>query len=280
LHRRKYTKILILFIAATLFFESTYAQNGEVRTTNEAEGYSFVAPKGWASNATAEGYAFVEPGQNIILVVKAHNYRDHNAFIADANLEKDGLQLVGGHQDIRGGKIFRTSGNTPQGLAIIDTAVVYRSDGGGVAIVALTDNANSERGFNTALAVANSMTFRPPQVSAVAQRVRQGLTGKQLTYLYTGSGYSERKDIVLCSNGTFYQSTGMGGFSPGNSDGGSFAARGGHAGSWSIAPNGGSLLLRFNSGGTTSYTLSARQASNEVGLNGQRFFIQSQNVCQ
>ena len=157
----------------------------------------------------------------IVIIVKPHNYRDHQAFWADVNLEADGLELVGQQQNISHGKIFRTVKRTPQGVGYIDTAVTYRPDGkGGVAVVSITDQTNSEKGFKTALAIANSMEFHTPKVSAVADQVRQLLAGKQLTYLYTASGYSERKDIVLCQSGVFYQSTDMGGFSPGRVDDG------------------------------------------------------------
>ncbi|MBX3290832.1 MAG: hypothetical protein KF855_16065 [Acidobacteria bacterium] len=273
-------KIFFSVLISLMLCLFSFGQTTAKRVKSEIEGYSFLQPNGWTSNQTAEGFSFVDQAQLIVIIVKSHNYRDHQAFWADANLEADGLELVGEQQNITGGKIFRTIKRTPQGVGYIDTAVVYRSDGrGGVAVVAITDQANSEKGFNTALAIANSMEFAAPKASAVAEQVRQALAGKQLTYLYTASGFSERKDIMLCRDGVFYQSTDMGGFSPGNSNDGSFAATGNKTGKWLIGADGKTLTLRFNNGAVSSFTVSARQASNEVGLDGQRYFVRSQSRC-
>ena len=37
--------------------------------------------------------------------------------------------------------------------------------------------------------------------------------------------------------------------------------------------------MAFDTAGTVEYTLSARQASNEIGMDGQRWFVQGQTVC-
>ena len=250
------------------------------RLTSESDGYSFAAVKGWTNSADGDGFALFNPAKTIVIAVKAHNYRDFAAFAADANLEKDGLELVGKPQAVKGGQIFRTVKRAAQGTAVIDTAVVFSGSGGGVAVVAITNEANAETGFNTVAAVASSIQFFQPKVSEVSGKVRTLLAGKRLTYLYTGNGYSERKDIVLCGNGAFYQSTDMGGFSPNDVGGPSFSARGGRRGRWSINANGSKLVLVFDGANSVEYALSSRQASNEIGMNGQRWFVQSQDLCR
>jgi hypothetical protein len=270
---------LSLFILMLFCTVAAFAQVPE-RLSSDGEGYSFAAVKSWSNTASGDGFAIVNPAKTIVVAVKAHSYRDFAAFAADANLERDGLELVGKPQDVKGGQIFRTVKRSPQGMAVIDTAVVFSANGGGVVVVAITDEANAATGFNTAAAIANSVQFFQPKVSATAEKVRSVLAGKRLLYLFTGNGYSERKDIVLCSNGAFYQSTDMGGFTPGNVDGPSFAATGGKRGRWSVSSNGAKLVMAFDAAGTVAYTLAARQASNEIGMNGQRWFVQSQSVCR
>ena len=267
-----------LLLVLLLVSAAAFGQAAE-RLTSDGDGYSFVAVKGWTSTTNGDGFAIVNPAKTIVIAVKAHSYRDFAAFAADANLERDGLELVGKPQEVRGGQIFRTVKRSPQGMAVIDTAVVFSANGSGVVVVAITDEANATDGFSTAAAIANSIQFFQPKVSATAEKVRSLLAGKRLIYLFTGNGYSERKDIVLCSNGVFYQSLDMGGFSAGNVDGPSFAATGGKRGRWSVSANGGKLVMAFDTAGTVQYTLSARQASNEIGMNGQRWFVQSQTVC-
>ena len=267
-----------LLLALLLVSAAAFGQAAE-RFTSDGDGYSFAAVKGWTNAASGDGFAIVNPAKTIVIAVKAHSYKDFSAFAADANLERDGLELVGKPQEVRGGQIFRTVKRSPQGMAVIDTAVVFSANGGGVVVVSIADEANAADGFNTAASIANSVQFFQPKVSATAEKVRSVLAGKRLLYLFTGNGYSERKDIVLCSNGVFYQSLDMGGFSAGNVDGPSFAATGGKRGRWSVSANGTKLVMAFDTAGTVQYTLSARQASNEIGMNGQRWFVQSQTVC-
>lgn len=274
---RNKLRISILIAAFCLVVPSALAQS---KLASESEGYTLTAPKGWISERSAQGFGIVNAAKTIVIAVTAHAYKDVASFAADANLEREGLELVGKPQDVRGGQIFRTVKRSPQGMAVIDTAIIFRPDGGGVVVVSITDEANAVTGFNTAVAIANSIEFFQPKISEIAGRVRSLLAGKRLLYLYTGNGYSERKDLVLCSNGVFYQSLDMGGFSAGNVDGPSFAATGGKRGRWSISPDGSRLVMAFDTAGTVQYTLSARQASNEVGMNGQRWFVQSQAVCR
>jgi hypothetical protein len=271
-------RTLSIFALMLGLFVAALAQTSE-RLSSDGDGYSFAAVKGWTNTASGDGFAIVNPAKTVVIAVKAHAYKDFAAFAADADLERDGLELVGKPQDVRGGQIFRAVKRSPQGMAVIDTAVVFKSSGGGVAVVSITDEANAVTGFNTAAAIANSIQFFQPKVSATADKVRSVLAGKRLLYLYTGNGYSERKDVVLCSDGVFYQSTDMGGFSAGNVDGPSFAANGGKRGRWSVSANGSKLMMTFDAAGTVAYTLSARQASNEIGMNGQRWFVQAQTVC-
>ena len=65
-----------------------------------------------------------------------------------------------------------------------------------------------------------------------------------------------------------------------SSGGGSFGSLAAKHGTWTISPNGAKLILSFQNGGTVEYQISKRQASNEIGLNGKRFFVQSQDKCR
>lgn len=262
------------------FALSIYSQ-GQQRLTSEAGGFSFEVPKDWTGHETGPtSFALINTAKTIVIEVRSHNYRNFTAFMADANLQRDGLEIIAKPQEFKGGTTFRSVKRTPNAMTVIDAFVLFTTGGGGVQIAAITDRANADAGFNAGLAIAGSVKFEVPKANGLSDQVRKLLAGKLLTYLYTGSGYSERKDILLCNSGTFYQTTDMGGFAQKDVDGPSFAATGGKSGSWSIDPTGSKLILRFQNGGTSEFTLSARQASNEIGLNNQRFFVQSQNRCQ
>lgn len=252
------------------------------RLSSEADGYSFAPPKGWASQASGDGFALVNPAKTVLIAVKAHSYKDFAAFNVDANLQRDGLEPVGKPQEIAGGYTFRTVKRSAQGMTVVDTCVLFSGNGraGGVIVVAFSDEANANAGFEAGLSVAGSVKFEQPKITAAAEKVRSLLSGKKLTYIFTGNGYSERQDILLCGSGIFYQSTDLGGFTANDVDGPSFAATGGKSGRWSINAGGNKLVLQFAGGAAAEYVLSARQAGNEIGMNGKRFFVQSQNLCR
>ncbi len=103
------------------------------------------------------------------------------------------------------------------------------------------------------------------------------LRGKHLIYLYTASGFSERTDIYLCASGRFFYRSD----SSSLSNNGSGVVGANSEGNWEISPGGGgSLILQFGNGTTRQYKLSRRQAGNEIGLNGNRYFVQTQNECR
>jgi len=268
---RIFAGILILFSATAVF-----SQTESERLTDASQTYSFLPPAGWNSNADSEGFGLVNPQKTIVLAIKAHSYANFAAFAADANLDRDGVELVGEPIEISGGTAFRTTKQTPKGVLHIGTCVMFSENGGGMMIVALSNEANAVAALEAGWNVSKTVQFYKPKQTAATSS--SPLSGKHLMYLYTGNGYSERKDIYLCSSGGFYQSTGMGGFTPNNADGASFGAMGKKHGTWSIS--GTKLMLKFQNGGTTTYTISKRSASNEIGLNGNRYFVQEQNICQ
>lgn len=273
--------LLCLSSVANAQTAQTKQPSAEQKLTDAASGYDFVVPAGWKSQQSDEGFGLVNAAQTIVIAVKTHNYASFEAFAAEANLERDGLELVGKVQDLSGGgKVFRTVKRTPQGTVVIDTSVLFSPHGGGVAVVALSSETNAEEAFKKSVQIAQTVRFFKPQESDVATQWQKALSGKHLLYLYTASGYTERKDIYLCASGAFYQGSNAGGFNQNDSGDGSFGAHSGKSGTWKVSARGGlKLILQFQNGATAEYTITRRQASNEVGLNGQRFFVQTQNKC-
>ena len=270
-------KIFLLVVVAYICFSSENdAQVRETRLKDPSGAFSFVVPDKWKSESNTEGFAMANPEKTVILIVKTHNYASFEDFVADANLARDGLEHVGEPQRITNGVTFRTAKRAQQGTMVVDTCVLFSPNGGGLVIVGLSDEENATASFEAGLAVANSVQFSKPAEGGSGPFVAQ-LKGKHLLYLFTGNGYSERKDIYLCSSGEFYQSNDMGGFNPNDSGDSSFGSRRSTHGTWTVS--GTTLTLQFRGAGTTRHALSKRSASNEVALNGQRFFVKAQNVC-
>ena len=177
----------------------------ETRPTDENSGYSFTVPTGFKAQKSDEGFALVNTAQTILIVVKSHDFQTMKEFDAQSNLERDGLTQVGKVQDVGNkGKHFRVSKQTPQGLGIVDTFVMFSTFGGGTLVVAISETANHEEGFQAGLRVAESVAFTKRQTSSAETQWQTVLRGKHLLYLYTANGFSERRDIYLCPSGEFY----------------------------------------------------------------------------
>ncbi len=142
--------------------------------------------------------------------------------------------------------------------------------------VAMSETDKANTAFQKALEISKTARFSKPQQSEAASEWQNFLRGKHLLYLYTANGFSTRKDIYLCSNGTFRSNSGDSSISIN----GTVATSGNSSGTWRVSSAGGArLILNFNSGGVAEYELSTRQASNEIGLNGARYFVKSDSGC-
>lgn len=269
--------LLLIFIAAN----SGDAQNqtDKKRLNHTSGNYSFLPPDNFEAKQSEEGFALVDSAKTAILVVKSHNYPNFQQFANDANLEKDGFTLIGKIQDLgEKNKTFRASKQNSQGSLIADTFVLFSPFGGGVIVVALSDAKNAENGFKKGLEISNSLNFSKPAAVSGNIPLENAFRGKHLLYFYTTSGFSERTDIYLCQSGAFIYRVNSSSLSAS----GSGAIGGNSDGRWRIASSAGSanLILQFNNGSTRQYSISARQASNEVGLNGKKFFVQNHNQCR
>ncbi len=274
---------IILTFSMLSFGQGVNGVSAGQRLGDQAAGYSFTAPSGWKFNKGEGGFAMVDPAETVIVSVRAHSYNNFQAAIRDTNLE--GFQIAGEPQDLKnGGKAVRVTKKNVNGLGVVDFFVLFSPNGGGVVVMVLSDSRDSVAAFNAGLNISNSVAFARTQQAGVPPRQEGNATGwqaafagKHLLYMYSGNGYFEEKHIYLCRDGSFLQKTGTGGYTPGNSDGGSFAGRGGHRGTWSV--NGSTLVLQFQDGDVGRYTITQRSARNEVGLNGRRYFVQSNAGC-
>lgn len=254
---------LVLALAAPLL-----AQEQRIR---DASGFSTTAPAGWTVRQDGSGSVAVDPSQTGMIVVKSHSYPNFEAFAADANLARDGFQLVGEVQTLSPTeRFFRAAKPTASGYLIADTFLSFAPAGGGSLIVCFTDDQHADDLYQHGLRMTRAVRFEAPDPQ-VANAWIAALGGKHLIALETGNGYSERTDLYLFGSGEFryrHDASSL-------SQNGSGALAGGSDGRWSITP-GGELVLQFANGNRQSYQLSARAARNEVGLNGRRFFVTEQ----
>ncbi|MCA1625313.1 MAG: hypothetical protein LC768_14035 [Acidobacteria bacterium] len=275
-------KLRVLFLSFLILssVNSVFSQSKETekRLSDTIGGYSFAAPPGFDSKQNEEGFGLVNTEKTVVIAVKNHNFKSFEEFSAQSNLEKDGFSLIGKVQDFdKKGKVFLVAKQTAEGVLMVDTFVLFSPYGGGTLIVAFSEKDDNQKRFQAALQIAKSVTFTKPQISEAASQWQTLLRGKHLLYLYTASGFSERTDIYLCSSGAFFYRSD----SSSLSNNGSGIVGTNSDGNWKISSNGGgSLILQFGNGTVREYKISRRQAGNEIGLNGNRYFVQTQNECR
>ena len=115
---------------------------------------------------------------------------------------------------------------------------------------------------------------------------KKRIAGKQLLYLYTssgaGGGSNEKRTYDLCSNGNFIMAYDNG-YTSSNANN-DFSAAGSDEGSgtWEVysLKGQGLLLLRSRSGSITTKTLTDRKSSNEINVDGTKYFVTNVENCR
>ncbi|PAP75855.1 hypothetical protein [Rubrivirga marina] len=280
--------VLLLFAATT----------GTAQTVSDADwGIRFEPPAGWAPQPTAEGYLFVAPGQDAVLLVLPHDAPTLDALRTEAQRGlADGL----GTQLTLAGPLepFGTDGLAADFAGWIEGSpararVVGRvaPSGGGATVLAAGGLEADETALaDRAEAVARSIVFSAPPASAARsagalpagseeEEWRQFLHGCRLFRSSSydsgdGSGYIDEATIDLCP-GYFTLSdqstTVFGEMDPVSGDSPSVHRDARGAGAWSVGRRGGDsvLQLRFHDG--RSRTLTLGYDDGKTFLDGQRW---------
>ena len=277
--------VVMLVFAVVSFGQAGTVTSGQ--RLSDPAGYSFIAPSGWKSSKGTNGFVLVDPAETVIISVRPHSYNNFQAVARDTTFEP-GYEAAGEPQELKnGGKAVRVTKKTPDSVGVLDFFVSFSPKGGGVIVMAISDIRKSDDAFYAAMKISDSILFsNSPQPATVlpstptsssASGWQSALSGKHLLYMYSGNGYFEEKHIYLCQSGTFIQTTGSGGYTPGDSDGGSFAGKGGRRGQWSV--DAATLVLQFQDGSVGNYKIVQRPARNEIALNGNRYFVQANAGC-
>jgi hypothetical protein len=270
---------------------------GGQSVSDPALGLRFTVPAGWKhqkqQNVHMLGHDTI-PG---MVIITPHTFSSVQEVMASASEPlyqgQDGQLMVSGQPTPLANNIIAADyGGHMQGKQARGRIVAVLSPfGGGVLIMAGTEASSyGPQHAQLAEGIARSMQFSKPEMSGEIQAWTQRLRGRRLTYLrsnrdsgVTGSHFeSTERNIYLCSDGTF-QGTSQsqiafdtqGGFGHGTS-GGPLSGDG----RWEVAALGGgvSLVLRLTNGETLTYRLETN--GNQTFLEGQRWFVVENPVCQ
>ncbi len=283
--KKHFSLLVLIVLSANSFFaqtKSNVASNSVPKVIQDkANGYSFTMPKNWTYKAADGGYLLENAGGTAVIALKLHTYQNFESFAAaEVNLEKEGLKVSGELQDLgNGGRTFRLYRAEGTKNVIVDTFYLQSAFRGGLVIVSLTnDNESAKNAFETANQLTKTVSFFAPPRSPLDQQLNTAFSGKKLSFFYTGNGYSEQKIIWLCGSGIYEskaETSSVSGL-------GSGATTGGDQGSWLISTIGNTSYLILNSQqgkGQRKFSITQRQASNEVGLNGVKYFVQTHTGC-
>jgi hypothetical protein len=161
---------------------------------------------------------------------------------------------------------------------ILDVVLSLSKFDGGVLIVGVsTDEASADVAVKGVAAVVATLKYFAVKKTPQDTATQNAFGGKKLRYLTSGNGYRESRTIWLCKSGAFASQLESGSFS----SLGTGSTSSSDKGTWQVKKVGSSitLTLRSQDGGQIEYQVTVRQASNEIGLNGNRYFVEQHNEC-
>jgi hypothetical protein len=260
--------------------------NGQ-RITDSQNGFSFNAPSGWTQQPNqGNGYAFINgTDDNNVIAIATHNYNNITQVTEQSNQAQQLGNLVLNPLDDpqnygNNGVIASYSGSAQGQTLNLQIITLVSPNGGGLLISGLNiGNSPSEQLLSLVKSIANSCTFTAPQISEVAKHWKQNIGGKQLLYLKTQNGMSDKWSYDLCQNGTFIYKSHTSYSS--NSYGDAFNANlsNNETGTWKIITKGEQafLLLAFNDGSASEFNLSTQGEA--LFMNNKKYFIQPLKYC-
>jgi hypothetical protein len=260
-----------------------------------AWGVRFTPPAGYQAQREQIWYLLKSSNREGGLVVMPHTSAtlpDLKKIATEGFLIGEDTKLTprGPVQQVNANTIAVDYAGTLEGQSAQARMVAVLSPHGGGAFVMATARTQQFTPEHAALAEAVARTFRFEKIdtTSVTGFWRQRLTGRKLQYFsrYSSSGvggfsgYSEHKQLSLCSDGSFLFSGDFSGAInvPGASA--NLGNRGGNAGSWKIVPQlkQAVLQLSFADGSKASYTLALEDG--KTFLNGNRWYLDDKSDCR
>lgn len=271
---------LSLMIAASALGLETRPARAQTPVSAQA-GLTVQAPKGWRSTvADAKRIVMVGPDGDTTIIATLDE-------ATDATIR---AQLTG-PIDLGGGIVLtptaqpRTIGDyasndyAVRGTRIPGRAIVMvrRYPGGrAMALVGISPSATVESMRAVQARMMQTASVKTPP-APTGGALTAYLKGRYLVRFYSGSGYHEKQEIWLCSDGSYAMSADGGGATAGVASG---AFRGGHNGRWTAsgAPSGGRLTLSAQDGRQLTFTVA--DGSDGLYLDGKRWLRGDNKRCR
>ncbi|GAB3510722.1 hypothetical protein GCM10027341_49460 [Spirosoma knui] len=249
-------------------------------------GYQFNGPAGWTLQSQQGGWVFMRAGRQTILTVSPHQYASVEAVLSDAYDQQDAASntslQVRKERYGSNGALATFWGTLRSQPVVLTVLTLVSPNGGGVSLTTIAPQAEYNAELSQTLkSIAASVTFTKPQTSAVARQWQQRLSGRQLLYFYTASGFSEKQSYDLCANGTFIYATDASASSSNANDSFSAVTQDGNTGNWRVITEGSQtvVILTYRNGRVARLALTNNSGGNGILLNGKRYLTQASSMC-
>jgi hypothetical protein len=273
------TKLLIVL---TAIFATTLAVNAQDKkdVKDTSNGYSFSVPEDWVNQEANGGYVLTNSEKTANIIVKKHSYKNYAEYSkGDGDYERDGFTRLLETTDLGNGNSHDRVTKDINGKYLIFDAVfiVSEYEGGLLLLGVSTDDKSAKASINGITELVKTLKFFEPKKSPQDAATKKAFGGKRLSYMQTLNGFSESRRIWLCKSGSYFsrnQSSSL-------SQLGSGLVNNEDRGTWEVQKSGNSitLILRSQSGNLRSFQVTPRQASNEISLNGNRYFVEEHSEC-
>ena len=281
-----------LVILGVIFFFGCYKSYTQNNLINAHLGFSFQYPAGWNKSGDDGVYEFTKPGvTNVSINIEPNLYAsrsDLSLDIKDINDGNTGTYLQATYSEYgNNGLYVNHEGNINSAPLVMHSISLFSPYWVGITISAsCATNENTNAYLDIVKQIAASVKFSNPLPSPYALQWKKRIAGRQLLYLSSESGVAggsyEKRAYDLCSNGNFIM-TYDNGYSSSNPTN-DFSAAGSDEGSgkWEVhsIKGQGLLLLRSRNGTFAIKFLADRASSNELNIDGTKYFISNVENCK
>jgi hypothetical protein len=248
-------------------------------------GLSLTLPEGWRGRLGPGGETFlmesVSGDAYMVVIGDQVSEPEARALLAQPVDVGGGVVLVpsGDVRDVGAGHLtsdFSVTGAQVELTGTVDVRLT--STGLGVAFVLLAPPGAAEAHRESMREFALSLGVSEPTAApAGSDEWEPYLRGRYLAHFYTATGYTESRELWLCSDGSFFYDSKGGGFGGGAS--GAVQSRGG--GRWSATGAGasGTLVLDWSGGGRNSWALEYDDEQDRLYVNGERMLRGANERC-
>lgn len=273
--------VLFFFLILSVFaveIESGKEYNGPVSLEVSSEGLSFKLAPSWKAmlNENASLSASKNGGE-ILSLISIFPLR-HNTVIQEMSQVQDmgdGIFLHPINKPIQVSKSlyqgdYKLSGTQKPMKARI--LVVLFSSNKALVLIGASSTAYLKQMHKDLKEMALSTKYSKPKQGKNTNEWYKKLVGQHLVKYYTGSGYTEKQEWWLCSDGHFETS-----FNASSASSlGTGAASGGNIGEWKVSAN--TLILNFKNGSSSHYQLSMYNGL--IHINNEKVLRDANNYCR